>query len=68
MASDGDADDSRRINEELRAYTSVEINRLVQEHMRQHQQQPAALKDVEREFCVLQSRWAAVKGSNTFVV
>ena len=40
MASDsgGDADESRRIKEELRAYTSAEINRLVNKHLRQQQQ------------------------------
>ncbi|XP_042050006.1 uncharacterized protein LOC121795529 [Salvia splendens] len=39
MASDGDADDARRINEELRAYMSADINRLIQEHLCQQQQQ-----------------------------
>ncbi|XP_042008945.1 uncharacterized protein LOC121757470 [Salvia splendens] len=33
--SGGDVDARRRINEELRAYTSAEINRLIQEHLQQ---------------------------------
>ncbi|XP_047942773.1 uncharacterized protein LOC125189549 [Salvia hispanica] len=38
MAHDGDIDPSRRIDEELWAYTSAEINRLVQEHLHQPEQ------------------------------
>ncbi|XP_047978573.1 uncharacterized protein LOC125220448 [Salvia hispanica] len=51
MANDGDVDPSRRIDEELWAHTSVKINRLVQEHLRQ-QQQPAVPRPIHHQVVV----------------
>ena len=51
MASDGDAPDSRRINEEVLAYTFAEINRLVQEHLNQ-QQQPTVPRPIHHRTVV----------------
>ena len=55
--SGGDADDTRRrINEELRAYTSAKISRLIQEHL---QQQPAIPRPIHHRVVVPRDNVAA---------